>query len=56
MGLEPCPPFKIELIDLDRFVKRESDEFSLSGSYPPERFLSDCDSKEEQIDHKALKL
>ena len=55
MGLEPCSPFKIEPLNLDRFIKRDRDEFSCDGSNPPEEFLSEFDV-EEQISQKALKL
>ena len=55
MGLEPCSPFKIEPLNLDRFIKRGRDEFSCDGSNPPEEFLSEFDG-EEQISQKVLKL
>ena len=45
MGLSPCLKFNIKLINLDRFVKRDSDEFSLDGSNPPEEFLSELDGE-----------
>ena len=41
MGLSPCLKFNIKLINLDRFVKRDGDEFNLDGSNPPEEFLSE---------------
>ena len=54
MGLKPCPPFKIEPLNLDRFIKRDIDEFSFDGSNPPEQFLSEFDG-EEKICQKVLK-
>ena len=54
MGLKPCPPFKIEPLNLDRFIKRDADEFSFDGSNPPEQFLSEFDG-EEKICQKVLK-
>lgn len=55
MGLEPCPRFKIEPLNLDRFIKRDIHEFSVDGSNPPEQFLSEFDG-EEPISQKVLKL
>ena len=54
-GHKPYPPFKIEPLNLDRFIKRDIDEFSLDGSNPPEQFLSELDG-EEQICQKVPKL
>ena len=39
-GLAPWK-FKINLINLDRFVKREETEFSIDGSNPPESLKSE---------------
>ena len=46
MGRSPRPRFEIKLINLDRFIPRDSDEFRIEGSKPPERLLSE---KEDEL-------
>ena len=40
-GPSPQPRFEIKLINLDRFIPREIDEYRIEGSNPPERLISE---------------
>ena len=46
--MRPKKIFKIKLHNLDRFIKENSDDFSLSGSDPPESLLSRVGSDEDE--------